>query len=181
MQIVISDYRPEWPAQFEALRARLAPALGPVALSIEHVGSTSVPGLAAKPIIDLDVVIASPAELPAAVAALQTLGYQHQGDLGVPDREAFRGGPAEVDHHLYVCIHGSLALRNHLLVRDALRGSAALRERYGAVKRGLAARFPEDIDAYVDGKTAVLAEILASQGMARAELEAIAGVNARAT
>jgi GrpB-like predicted nucleotidyltransferase (UPF0157 family) len=177
MRIEVVEHRAEWAAQFEALRAQLAAALGPLAVAIEHVGSTSVPGLWAKPIVDLDVVIGSRADLPAAARALAGLGYVHQGDLGVPDREAFRGGRADVAHHLYVCVEGSLGLQNHLLVREALRGSAALRERYAAVKRALAARFPEDIDAYVDGKTALLTEILEGRGLDRAALDAIARIN----
>jgi GrpB-like predicted nucleotidyltransferase (UPF0157 family) len=87
--VVIVDYDPSWPATFEQLRDRLAATLGRLAVAIEHVGSTAVPGLAAKPIIDLDVVIADRIDLPAVIQRLRTLGYLHEGDLGVPGREAF--------------------------------------------------------------------------------------------
>ena len=104
--VVIADYDPSWPATFEQLRDRLTGTLGLLAVAIEHVGSTAVPGLAAKPIIDLDVVIADRADLPAVIQQLRPLGYQHEGDLGVPGREAFTT-PAGPPHHLYVCALGT--------------------------------------------------------------------------
>src|SRR6266567_3992999 len=82
-----------WPAVFAQLRDHIANALRPLATRIEHVGSTAVPGLAAKPIIDLDVVIATRDDLPAVIERLHPLGYRHEGDLGVPGREAFTTPP----------------------------------------------------------------------------------------
>jgi len=92
--IVIVDYDPAWSGQFEILRRRIAKTLGDLVARIEHVGSTAVPGLAAKPIIDLDVLLASPDDMPAAVDRLASIGYVHQGDLGVPGREAFKSNRA---------------------------------------------------------------------------------------
>jgi GrpB-like predicted nucleotidyltransferase (UPF0157 family) len=85
--VVIVDHDPEWPWVFERLRGRIAPAVGEVAISIEHVGGTAVPGLAAKPIIDVDVVVRG-GDVPEAIRRMVTLGYRHQGDRGVPSREA---------------------------------------------------------------------------------------------
>ena len=121
------DYDANWPNLFAGLRDRIWPCLSDLAISIEHIGSTSAPGLSAKPVIDIDVVIASREELPGAVARLATLGYVHRGDLGIEDREAFSapaGGPA---HHLYVCPRESVALRNHLALRDHLRTHPGVR------------------------------------------------------
>lgn len=100
--VVIVDYDPLWPKQFETLRYRLANVLGGLALTIEHVGSTAVPGLAAKPILDIDVLLRSPDDLPSAIAALASIGYLHRGDLGIPGREAFRAPSNYLRHHLYV-------------------------------------------------------------------------------
>src|SRR5438067_8534680 len=86
--IVVVAYNPDWPKVFAALRGRVAGVLGDLALAVEQVGSPAVPGLAAKPIVDLDVLIPSTADFPAAVERLATLGYVHQGDLGIPGREA---------------------------------------------------------------------------------------------
>src|SRR5512145_273306 len=113
--VVIVDYDPSWPDVFEDLRARLLRALGDLVMAIEHVGSTAVPGLAAKPIIDIDVVIPSVSDLPAAIQRLAEIGYAHRGDLGVPGREAF-SQPADLPrHHLYVCTIRSVELLRHLL------------------------------------------------------------------
>lgn len=158
--IIIVVYDPNWPAQFEALRSPIAAALGDLALAIEHVGSTAVPGLAAKPIIDMDVVIASASDLPAVLERLSTLGYRHEGDLGIPEREAFKPPPGSPPHHLYVCPIDSPALRQHLLLRDALRANPAERAAYQAVKEAAAIRFRDDRDAYTLAKTEVIAGIL---------------------
>jgi GrpB-like predicted nucleotidyltransferase (UPF0157 family) len=88
-RIEVVDYDPSWPNTFESLCARLWPALADVALSIEHVGSTSVPGLAAKPIIDISSMVPENPDVPIGISRLATLGYIHRGDLGIKGREAF--------------------------------------------------------------------------------------------
>jgi GrpB-like predicted nucleotidyltransferase (UPF0157 family) len=103
---VVVDYDPAWPAMFDAVRSRVWPAVAPIALAVEHVGSTAVPGLAAKPIIDVDVVVAA-ADVGRAVRALAALGYEDEGDLGVPGREALRAPATDLPyHHLYVVVAG---------------------------------------------------------------------------
>ena len=87
--VVVVDYDPAWPDRFEQLRARIWPAVADVALGIEHVGSTAVPGLAAKPIIDMTVVVPSRPDVTVTIDRLATLGYRHRGNLGIEDREAF--------------------------------------------------------------------------------------------
>lgn len=178
-RVVVVAYDPAWPAAFEAIRARIAPALAGIAGSIEHVGSTSAPGLAAKPIIDIDVAVPdSAAAVAAAVAALATLGYEHRGDLGIAGREAFTAPAGGVfAHHLYVCREGSLALRNHLALRDYLRAHPADATEYGSLKQGLAARYPDDINAYVAGKAPFVLGVLERCGFSAQELAAIAAQN----
>src|SRR5258707_11678358 len=107
--IVVVDYDPAWPSTFEMLRSRAWEVVGDFALSIEHVGSPSVPGLAAKPIIDMSVVVTSPTEISLAVTRLATLGYVHRGDLGIVGREAFHLPAGLPAHHLYVCPQDSPA------------------------------------------------------------------------
>jgi GrpB-like predicted nucleotidyltransferase (UPF0157 family) len=119
--IVVVDYDPYWPATFEQLRQRIWPAVADVATSVEHVGSTSVPGLAAKPIIDMSVVVPTASDVSIAIGRLAALGYIHCGNLGVEERDAFQSPGDLPRHHLYLCPHNSLALRNHVLVRDYLR------------------------------------------------------------
>lgn len=176
-QVVVVAYDPKWPARFETIRSRVWEAIRDVALSIEHVGSTAVTGLAAKPIIDMTVVVASRAEIPAVIDRLGRVGYRHRGDLGIAGREAFHA-PADLpDHRLYVCAQGSIALADHLAVRDWLRSHPDDARSYAALKRRLAAQFKNDIDGYVDGKTEFLAAILARTGFAPEALAKIKAAN----
>jgi GrpB-like predicted nucleotidyltransferase (UPF0157 family) len=158
--IVVTDYDPGWPATFQILRARVAGVLGELALAIEHVGSTSVPGLTAKPIIDIDVVVRNPEDIPAAIEALATIGYVHIGDLGIAGREAFAQPPGTPEHHLYVCPLGGRELPRHLAFRDHLRAHPETADAYAALKRAAALRFPNDIDGYVAAKTEFIEGIL---------------------
>ncbi|HET6987425.1 MAG TPA: GrpB family protein [Kribbella sp.] len=158
----VVDYDPRWPPWFGEIRAQLTPYLAELPHRIEHVGSTAVPGLAAKPIIDLDVVLPSADLVPAAVAAIVAAGYQHEGDQGIPGREAFAVTPDAVYyHHLYVVVEGNKPHRDHVVLRDHLRTNAADRERYAVRKRELAHLLTIDRPAYVDGKSALVEELIA--------------------
>lgn len=177
--VTVVDYDPTWPEVFERLRATIAPVVGDLAVAIEHVGSTAVPGLAAKPVIDLDVVVRAPSDVPMVVARLATLGYDHLGDLGVAGREAFRPPDGSPPHHLYVCRSGGPALENHLALRDRLRRQPELAAAYGALKKRLAQRFPHDIDGYVVAKTDFVVAALREAGLSDEALEDIERTNRR--
>jgi len=169
--VVVVPYDPTWPAKFEALRTALASALGDVAWAIHHVGSTAVPGLPAKPILDVDVEIASREDLVECIRRLARLGYRPLGDLGIAGREAFeRDGPdvprdgrgrSWPEHHLYVCASDAAELRRHLLLRDFLRANPARAAGYAALKQSLAARYREDREGYTRGKSDLIASMLA--------------------
>ena len=158
--VVVVPYDPAWPAAFALLLDRLAPVLGELAAGIEHVGSTAVPGLAAKPIVDVDVVIRHAEDLDETVRRLAALGYVHLGDLGIVGREAFRSAPGLPSHHLFVCASGAVPLQAHLTLRDALRGDPDLAFAYAALKRELAERYRDDRDAYSEGKSAFITAVL---------------------
>jgi GrpB-like predicted nucleotidyltransferase (UPF0157 family) len=162
-RVVVVDYDPAWPATFRRVRERVAAALGPLALAVEHVGSTAVPGLAAKPIVDLDVVIADRGDLPEVVRRLRPLGYHHQGDLGVPGREAFTTPAGWPAHHLYVCAAGSRPLLLHLAFRDALRADASTAVAYADLKRALAVRHGHHRAAYTEAKSDFIERVLAAR------------------
>jgi GrpB-like predicted nucleotidyltransferase (UPF0157 family) len=172
----VVDYDPGWPALFESLRSSVWQAVADVALSIEHVGSTSVPGLAAKPVIDMDVVVPG-AQIAAAIARLARLGYQHQGDLGVPEREAFRSPRGSPRHHLYVCSANSLALANHLAIREYLRAHPDTARAYGDLKRRLAREYADDADGYTVEKTQFILAVLRGAGFADRALAEIERLN----
>jgi GrpB-like predicted nucleotidyltransferase (UPF0157 family) len=150
--IRIVGYDPDWPAEFERLRDRSAGAVGDLAVSIEHVGSTAVRGLAGKPVIDL-VVVVGPGDVAVAIEQLVAIGYVHQGNLGVEGREAFGVPEGERRHHLYLCRADSEELRAEVAFRDRLRRQPALAAEYEALKRQLAVRFRDDRDAYAEAKT----------------------------
>lgn len=158
--VVIEDYNPLWPAQFETLRSRLATALNSLALAIEHVGSTAVPGLAAKPIIDTDVLLRLRDDLPPAIAALASIGYEHRGDLGITGREAFQAPAGNFYHHLYVCPPDSPEFRRHIAFRDHLRTHPVDASAYAHLKRELALRFRDDREAYNNAKREFVEGIL---------------------
>lgn len=176
-RVVVVDYDRSWPNTFEALRAPVWAAVRDIAISVQHVGSTAVPGLAAKPIIDMDVIVASSEKMSEAIQRLAVLGYDHRGNLGIEDREAFKSPQELPAHHLYVCLQGSTALANHLALRDFLRRDPVSVAQYSRIKRQLAARFPEDIDSYIVGKTEFILAVLRETGLRESELKTIGDAN----
>jgi GrpB-like predicted nucleotidyltransferase (UPF0157 family) len=174
--IVVVEYDPVWPERFELLRREYAGAMaaaGVPFVAIEHVGSTSVPGLVAKPVIDCDIVVAQ-TQVAAATAVLTSLGFTPLGELGIPERWAFKEPARLTGTNTYVIVDGCLSLRNHLGLRDVLRTDAALRDEYAAVKRDAAAS-AANIDEYGQAKSAVIQKILAAAGLTDAERGSIAG------
>jgi GrpB-like predicted nucleotidyltransferase (UPF0157 family) len=172
--IEVCEYDPAWPEKFAALRGEYAEALAAASVpvvAIEHVGSTAVPGLAAKPVIDCDIVV-DDEHVRAASSALEGLGFEPEGDLGIPQRWAFREPERLAGTNTYVVVAGSLALRNHLAVRDRLRADIALRDEYGATKKHVGAR-AADIYEYGAGKNDVIQRILTAAGVSESERESI--------
>ena len=172
--ILVVEYDPTWPRRFEQLRQKYTEAMtaaGVPLVTIEHVGSTSVPGLAAKPVIDCDIVVAEQ-DVDAASQALTGLGFKPLGELGIPLRWAFKEPERLAGTNTYVVVEGSLSLRNHLAVRDILRADANLREQYAAVKRHAGAT-AANIDDYGRRKNAMIQQILSAAGLSDAERAAI--------
>ena len=162
---------------FERIRAYVWPAVQHAAMRLEQVGSTAVPGLSAKPVIDACIVVASPRDIPHVVKVLTKIGYVHLGDRGVPEREAFQQPASLPKHHLYTSPRRSLSLKNQLGLRDYLRTHPAVATAYGDLKVSLARRFPNDIDNYIAGKTDFILGILRQTGFTDEELYLIRGVN----
>ena len=169
--IVIVEYDPSWPAIFEQLRQVYADCLGDCLQAIEHVGSTSVPGLAAKPILDIDLVLRATGDLAEVIRRLGTLGYTHVGDQGIAGREAFKrqdegvpwGSPSGkiwMAHHLYAVTADSHELQSHLVFREALRADPSLVKEYAALKQELALRFRDDREAYTLAKSDFIEAVL---------------------
>jgi putative glutamine amidotransferase len=166
----ISDYDPAWPGLFEREAARLRDALGDLAVRIEHVGSTSVPGLAAKPVIDIQVSVRSLIPRTPVVEPLEASGYDHAIDPIEPQHEFFSkgdegDGPQRTNVH--VCEVGSVWEQRHLAFRDELRRDPEAAAEYAALKRRLAEEHPRDIFSYIDGKSAFIRSIEARASRSR--------------
>lgn len=175
--VEVVPYDPSWPKLFDQLRGELESSLAGVSIvGIEHVGSTAVPGLPGKPVIDVDVVVERQA-VCAAIRSLEATGYAYEGDLGIPDRHALRAPDRSPRRHVYVVVVGSLALRDHLAVRDALRTSPVRRAAYGSRKVDIA-RSSRDAVAYMHGKTDLIASVLSDAGLTDTEIETIRRQNA---
>ena len=176
--ITVVDYDPAWPDRFEALRREYAAALeraGVPVVAIEHVGSTAVPGLAAKPVIDIAIVVAE-GDVDAASDVLVGLGFRPVGELGIPQRWAFKAPTGYGATNTYVVVDGCLALRNHLGVRDVLRSDDALRDEYARVKKRVGST-AADIDEYGLGKNDTVQQILAAAGLSADERASIGANN----
>jgi GrpB-like predicted nucleotidyltransferase (UPF0157 family) len=162
-KVIVSLYRHEWPEVFSVVREELHSVFAPAAIAIEHIGSTSVPGLAAKPVIDVMIGARSLAEIEAKIEPLSTLGYEYVSkyERELPMRRYFVNASVR---SLRVHVHGlerdSRSWREHLAFRDALRADADLRERYQALKLRLAEEFAEDKPAYTEAKAPFIRSFL---------------------
>lgn len=183
MKIVeVVPYDPNWKEEFQKAREFFTKLLEKCSVKIEHVGSTSVEGLSAKPVLDIDIIVQNEGESRKVIQALGEVGYEHLGDKGIPGREAFRyeqNNPhiTWMQHHLYVCIEGCESLKNHLLLREHLRKNQQAVIAYGNLKLELAKQYPTDIDAYVEGKTNLITSFLSEAGMSQESLSRITEEN----
>ena len=166
-KVIVQPYDKAWKTAFEHIKNEIQQVLGDLIIGIEHVGSTSVEGLSAKPCIDLDVIIKDYSVFKAVVDKLESMGYIHEGNLGIADREAFRytDKPHLLAHHLYVCPQHSQELHRHIAFRDFLRNNPEAAKKYGDVKETAARLFPEDIDGYMEYKSHCIAELYEMCGL----------------
>lgn len=152
--VVVVEYDPGWPAAFRAERDRIAAALGGLAVEIQHMGSTAVPGLGAKPVIDIMLGLRSLDDVDACVAPMESLGYEYKGEYGIPGRHYFRlvrDGRRTHQVHTVVC-DGDF-WRRHLLFRDYLRAHPDEARRYYELKLELAERYRDDREGYTEAKS----------------------------
>ena len=168
-RITIEEYNTKWEGEFNKLQTLINDVMEDSILFIEHVGSTSIKGLASKPILDIDIVIEEYKIFPGVVKKLEAIGYYHQVEWSFKGREAFGrkdafvpwGGESTVwmQHHLYVCDQDSEELRKHIAFRDYLREHEDVAFEYGRLKEELA-RESKNRSSYSEGKTAFITSIL---------------------
>ena len=177
-KIEVVPYDLIWPIEFEKAKYFYENWLKDVDVEVVHVGSTSIEGLWAKPILDIDIIVNTPDDNMKVIHLLEQAGYIHRGIMGIEGREAFKYKADNphinwMTHHLYVCLRNSESLTNHLLLQSHLRNNPKAIEEYSQLKRHLAKVYPFDIDAYVEGKTKLITEFLEAQGMDSTSIEKI--------
>lgn len=166
-KVIVLPYDTAWKTAFEEIKKELEEAIGDLIIGIQHVGSTVVEGLSAKPCIDIDVIIRDYSIFDAVVCKLKTIGYIHEGDLGIKDREAFKYSdkPHLLNHHLYVCPQDSEELHRHITFRDFLRSNPEAVKKYSLSKETAAQLFPDSIDQYIEYKSPCIEELYKMCGL----------------
>ena len=159
-RVVVEKWNPQWKYEYEKIVASLGKDIIYNSIKIEHVGSTSVEGLSAKPVIDLDIVIEKD-KFAIIKELLNKKGYEHEGDLGIEGREAFSYSGKEelMTHYLYVCPKNSKELFKHITFRNFLENNPALAAEYSKVKEQAAVLYPDDIDKYMEFKSEIIEKI----------------------
>ena len=166
-RVVVVPYDEAWKNAFEEIKTEIETEIGDLIIGIEHVGSTSVEGMSAKPCIDIDVIIKDYSVFDEIVRKLGAIGYIHEGDLGIKDRDAFKYAdkPHLMLHHLYVCPQDSEELRRHITFRDFLRKNPEAVKKYSRVKETAAQLFPDEIEQYIAFKAPCIEELYKECGL----------------
>lgn len=158
--VELAAHTEEWHQLFAEEEARLHDAIGEFVVAIEHVGSTSVCGIPAKPILDVAVAVQDKASGERCIKPLEDIGYEYRGENGIAGRFYFVKGEPRRTHHLHMLLSGSDAWKNHLLFRDFLRLNPAAAQEYGRLKKELAQKYKNNRDAYLDGKNDFVEKVL---------------------
>jgi GrpB-like predicted nucleotidyltransferase (UPF0157 family) len=153
-------YSHEWKGLFESEKRALCEHLAHLAVDIQHVGSTAVPGLAAKPILDIAIGVAQIADVEKCIPLLEGIGYSYAGELFDGDHCLMKGTEGNTTHHLHLVVFDGERWRNYLCFRDHLRRSKEARQRYRDLKAELAAKFPHCRERYTEGKSAFIQGIV---------------------
>lgn len=158
-KVEVSSYREKWTFNFAEEAEKLKLIFGDVVVAIHHIGSTSVPGLKAKPIIDIMPVVQDIGILDHYNQAMRNIGYEPKGENGIPGRRYFQKGGDNRTHHVHFYEVGNIEIKRHLAFRDYLKSHPEAMKRYGELKERLAQQFPYDVDSYIKGKELLVNEI----------------------
>jgi len=161
MRVLMEPHNPNWTRQFAQEAAVIMSAVGSTAIDVHHIGSTAIPGIYAKPVLDLLLVVRSVDALDNKQSAIEALGYEARGEYGIPGRRFYRRDSADGDrtHQVHAFEAGCPQIARHLAFRDYLIAHPDAAKAYSDLKRELAAKHPNDIEAYMDGKDAFIQEI----------------------
>lgn len=153
------EYTPEWKRIFELEKTALQATLGSMILGIQHVGSTSIPGMVAKPIVDIAIAVDDFEEARACIPLIERLGYEYRAELGIPHRHYFTKGNPRL-FHIHMNEIESREWQDQLLFRDYMRRNRKLAEEYADLKRQLASQYPHKRGAYLDGKADFIKRVI---------------------
>jgi GrpB-like predicted nucleotidyltransferase (UPF0157 family) len=158
----VEPYNPEWKNEFQKIKEMITSCIGDLVICVEHIGSTAIEGLPSKPIIDIDVVMDSYEVFPSVKDRLSKIGFEHEGNLGVEGREAFRRTFIDdfMAYHMYVCPRNGKGHIEHMIFRDYLRNHKEEMQAYGQLKMKLAEQYRTDINSYANGKCDFVKNIL---------------------
>ena len=160
-RVLVVPYDPNWPHEFSIASEELIPAFGKTLLQVHHIGSTSIPGIHAKPIIDILAVVSSLNSVDQQSAQMKSLGYEVMGEFGIVGRRYFRrdNSAGQRTHQIHAFAVGSPDVARHLAFREFMRAHPQIAEQYSKLKQRLAAEHPNDIEAYLDGKDPFIKEM----------------------
>jgi GrpB-like predicted nucleotidyltransferase (UPF0157 family) len=158
-KVAVTAYNPDWPSRFQREAEHIRAIFKGEILNIYHIGSTSIPGLAAKPVIDIMPVVNQIEKVDRFNTEMISLGYEPRGENGLPGRRYFQKGGNLRTHHVHIYEKGSPEITRHLAFRDYLRENNEDAKQYGTLKLELAKQFPFAIDSYIKGKEALVQEI----------------------
>lgn len=158
-KVIVCDYDQNWKREFQEAAAEIQEVFGKECLTIHHIGSTAVAGLAAKPIIDLMPVVKDIELVDQFNTKMKQLGYESKGENGLPGRRYFQKGGDERTHHVHVYETGNSEIKRHLVFREYLKKHSIEAEKYGTLKKELAKKHPMDIESYIQGKEQLVKEI----------------------
>ncbi len=161
LTVELKPHDPRWVVDYKRESAAVAEALGDACVAIHHIGSTAIPGICAKPVIDMLAVVRNVEVLDSRSPQVESLGYEAMGEFGIPGRRYFRkdDAPGNRTHQIHTFAAGSPQIVRHIGFRDFLRAHPGYAEEYDALKQRLAAQFPQDISAYTDGKDEFIARV----------------------
>ena len=166
-KFVVLPYDEAWKSDFEKIKDEIEEVIGDLIIGIEHIGSTSVEGMFAKPCIDIDVIIEDYSVFHEVVSRLKSIGYIHEGNFGIKNREAFKYSGKEhlQKHHLYVCPKYSEELHRHITFRNFLQSNPTVAKKYSLIKEKAAELFQNDIDGYIEYKSSCIDELYKECGL----------------
>jgi len=162
-RVIVVQHDPRWGQAFVTASREVTGAMGENLVAIHHIGSTAIPGIWAKPVIDMLAVVADIGAVDSCGAAMESLGYEVMGEFGIAGRRYFRRNDEKGvrTHQVHAFASGSHDVERHLAFRDFMRAHPDIAREYGELKRGLAERFPDDIESYMDGKDGFIKEMQA--------------------